>query len=99
MEDDALDFKRRIEIYNFILKYPGLHLSELSRKLNIPKSTMFYHLNMLKKHSFIVSKSNNRYTRYYAANNLSEIEKKFLNFLGRTHAIFMTGVYSGERHF
>jgi len=71
----------RREIYNYILKYPGLHLSELSRKMNIPKSTINYHLNHLKKQEYIIKKPADKYTRYYIANNVGENEKQILHLL------------------
>ena len=71
----------RKKIYDFILKYPGLHLSELSRKMDMPKSTINYHLNHLKKQKQIVRKDDDKYTRYYIANNVGENEKKILHIL------------------
>lgn len=71
----------RKNIYEFILKHPGLHLSELSRKMNIPKSTINYHLKYLKKREYIIRKDADKYTRYYVANNVSEYEKKILHVL------------------
>jgi len=80
-EFKELEFEKRKEIYNYILRYPGLHLNELCRKMKIPKSTMNYHLNYLIKKRFLVAAPNGRYVRYYAANNLDEIDKKLFHFL------------------
>jgi len=77
----VLKLERRRKIYNFILRHPGLHLSELSRKLNIPKTTMNYHLKYIEKQSLVTTKSEGRYTRYYVANKLNEIDKKILNLI------------------
>jgi len=76
-----LELEKRRDIYNYILKYPGLHLNELCRKMKIPKSTLNYHLNHLIKKGFLVTTPNGRYIRYYAANNLNEIDKKMFHFL------------------
>ncbi len=40
MIDDILTLEIRGGIYNFILKYPGLHLREISRRMDIPFSTL-----------------------------------------------------------
>lgn len=82
VKTEGLELETRKDIvYNYILKYPGLHLSELSRKLNIPKSTMDYHLNHLKKQEVIVKKSGDGYIRYYIAKKIGENDKKILNLL------------------
>jgi predicted transcriptional regulator len=47
--------------------------------MNIPKSTINYHLNHLKKQEVIIRKDADKYTRYYVANNVSEYEKKILH--------------------
>ncbi|MDH7517491.1 MAG: winged helix-turn-helix transcriptional regulator [Candidatus Thermoplasmatota archaeon] len=78
---EELELKKRKDIYNYILKYPGLHLNELCRKMKIPKSTMNYHLNHLIKKGFLVAAPNGRYVRYYIANNLNDIDKKIVHFL------------------
>ena len=41
-KNGILELKTRREIYQFILKYPGLNKSELSRMLNIPYTTLKY---------------------------------------------------------
>ncbi|UCH72064.1 MAG: hypothetical protein JSW62_00505, partial [Thermoplasmatales archaeon] len=78
---DILELETRREIYNFILKYPGLHLRKLCGEMNTPKTTMKYHLNYLKKHSFVIEKVEGRYTRYYVTNNISNIDKKLINII------------------
>jgi len=45
---DALDLEIRRSIYNHILKSPGLHERELARVLDIPLSTLDYHLYYIK---------------------------------------------------
>ena len=72
-----LEIRRRI--YNLILKDPGLHIRELSKTINIPKSTLTYHLSHLKKHGFLEIKSENGCARYYAAKKVGEKDKKILN--------------------
>ena len=81
MDKDALEQENRREIYKFILKYPGLHLREISRKMNIPKSTMIYHLHYLKKRNLIVTKSESGYSRYYISYEIGRKNKVVLNIL------------------
>lgn len=81
VERKGIELENRRETYNFISKHPGLHLSELSRKLNISKSTISYHLNHLQKLGLIVTKSEGKYIRFYVANKVGEIDKKLLSLL------------------
>ena len=81
IEEKGLELETRQEIYNFILKNPGLHLNELSRKLSIPISTINYHLNYLKKLDVLIAKPNGKYVRYYIARKIGEKDKKIISLL------------------
>jgi len=81
MKKEILDLKRRREIYEFISQNPGLHMREISRKLNIAFSSLEYHLKYLKKRGFVLSKADSKYNRYFISLEISETEKKILNFL------------------
>ena len=76
-----MEIENRNRIYEYVIKFPGLHLCELVRKLDIPKSTLNYHLRYLEKHGFIVKRSNKRFVRYYAMQQIDTLEKKYLNLL------------------
>lgn len=78
---DALEFKTRKEIYNFILKYPGLHLRELFRRLNHSDGAIKYHLDFLKKQHLIIEKHESGYNRFYVSNMVGASEVKILNVL------------------
>ena len=73
-----LNLKTRRRIYNYILKYPGLHLRELCRKLNMPKTTLDYHLSYLEKKGLIISKPEKYYTRYYVKEQVSTGDKELI---------------------
>ena len=77
----TLENKTRHDIYNFILKYPGLHFSELSRKLDLPKSTLLFHLNYLERCGVIVTKTEGRYTRFFVEKSFGSFERKIINIL------------------
>lgn len=75
------DFEKRKQIYNYIMRYPGLHNREISRKLNIPKSTLLYHLNYLKKRGLIVDKDDGSYLRYFASDKILANDKELFAIL------------------
>ena len=79
--DDIFKIETRQEIYNFISNHPGLHLREISRKLNIPVSTLAYHLRYLKKKELIVVKNNQRYARYFVKERISMRDKEIFDLL------------------
>jgi len=78
---DILKLEKRREIYNFITKYPGLHMREISRRMNIPLGSLKYHLNYLKKRDIILYINNQGYKRYYVRQNIGRKEKEILNIL------------------
>ena len=80
-EELALKLETRRKIYTHILKAPGLHEREISRVLNIPLSTLDYHLFYLKKRGLITSQREKGYTRYYSAGKVSVQDKRVLSLL------------------
>lgn len=80
-QDNIFELKTRQKIYNFILNYPGLHKRELCRKLNTSYANLIYHLNYLIRRGFIIESYDDRYVRYYVANNVSEADRTILHLL------------------
>jgi len=78
-ENPILKIETRRRIYNYIKKYPGVHQRNISNKLKIPYSTLYYHLRYLTKQDLIVEKENSRYNRYYIRNSEGRIDREFLN--------------------
>ena len=58
-----------------------MHYSEISRKTNIPKTTLLYHLRYFDKIGLIKKVKKEGYTRLYIINTLSDQEKKLLSLL------------------
>jgi len=78
VEKDLLDLETRRKIYRLILKSPGLHLRKLARELDIPLSTLDYHLYSLYKKGLITVRSGDRYTRYYVAGKIGIKSKEMM---------------------
>lgn len=79
VKEDALKNETRREIYLEILKHPGIYLRKLSRKLQIPTTTMNYHLDYLQKRGYIVGKPDGRFTHYYISHNIGARDKELLH--------------------
>jgi len=80
-EEEVLELKTRRQIYNHILKHPGLHEREISRQSTIPLSTLDYHLFFLKKRGLVTNRSDERYTRYYIAGAIGIKDKRIIAIL------------------
>jgi len=80
-KENILKLETREKIYRLISKNPGMHFSEISRKLNIPKTTLLYHLNNLEKLDLIKQISKQGYKRIYISNKLSNRDKQLLGLL------------------
>ena len=93
-----LEIETRQQIYNYILKYPGRHIRDLSRQLDLPKSTLIYHLKYLKKHGFIEENLYENYTRYYALKQVDRYHKEILN-LFREEASRRVILYLAQNQF
>ena len=79
--ENILELEARRQIYNIILKHPGLHLRELSRTVNISFGGLRHHLNYLKKQEYIVTRSDQRYTHYYVTKKVGKKDKELMNLL------------------
>jgi predicted transcriptional regulator len=81
MENKILELETRREIFNCIERYPGLHTRRISRQMELPFSTLRYHLRFLKKRGLIKEKKDGRYSRYYTSYKIGRNEKQVLNSL------------------
>ena len=80
-KSDLLELETRRMIYNNIFQHPGLHIRELCRKLQIPKSSLNYHLIFLEKNGLLCFRYDGRYARYYPVEGINEADKKILGVL------------------
>lgn len=61
-----LDLERRRAILDLVQSFPGLHLSEIARRLDLSPMLAEYHLRVLEQHDFVSSIEEDHYRRYYA---------------------------------
>jgi len=79
--NNILDREIRRRIYQFISENPGFHRNIISKKLNIPRSTLLHHLRFLEKQNLISTTIHKGYTRYFVSGKFGKIDKVLLNFL------------------
>lgn len=64
-KDEILENERRRNIYALIEASPGIHLRELQRVLNIPLTTLDYHLSYMIRKKIIFGETEDHHKRYY----------------------------------
>jgi len=74
-----LELNIRSRIFDYIKNFPGKHIRELSRDLNISKTTLAYQLNILEKRDLIFSDSKITNLRYYPNEKISRKNRKILH--------------------
>ena len=77
-KDNILKLEIRQEIYSFIDKNPGLHVREISRKMNVPLGTVRHHLNYLKKLDVIEEKKYKNKKQIFITGKVSKEDKELL---------------------
>ena len=79
-KDEILENENRRSIYNVIDASPGVHLRELQRNLNMPLTTLEYHLGYMVRKQIIFGEAEGHFKRYYAK-PLDKEDKKVLSTL------------------
>src|SRR5438552_15783538 len=77
-DEDPLELETRRRIYQHLQRFPGAHMREIGRDLDIPMGTLEYHLHYLVKADLLTIRQDPRYTRYFATGELSRREKDVL---------------------
>lgn len=75
---NILDLKLRRDIYQFISENPGLHISEISLRMNISRSALRHHLRYLMKFNLINSKVDRKNKRFYVYDQMSIKDQELL---------------------
>jgi predicted transcriptional regulator/nitrous oxidase accessory protein NosD len=86
--EDALEQFTRGRIYGYIEANPGDHFGAIRKALSLPNGTAVYHLGVLEKLGYVVSKNDGIYKRFYPKGStlppdesaqLSEISERILS--------------------
>lgn len=63
--DDLLELDTRRRLFEVVQEYPGLHLRELARRVEMNPNHAKYHLQYLEKHGLISSKKQGGYWTFF----------------------------------
>ncbi len=64
-KDEILESERRRKIYSAIEVSPGIHLRELQRILNMPLTSLEYHLGYMTRRKILFVETEGHHKRYY----------------------------------
>jgi predicted transcriptional regulator len=64
-KDEILENENRRRIYVLIESSPGIHLRELQRLLNMPLTTLEYHLSYMARKKILFAETETHHKRYY----------------------------------
>lgn len=64
--DDLLALETRRRVFEYVQKFPGLHLREIARGTEMDPNHAKYHLRYLEKHGLLSSRREEGYWRFFA---------------------------------
>lgn len=70
------EVESRRRIYEAVCKFPGIHLRELSRTVNLKLNLVDYHLHYLEKRELIHSVQSGQFKRYFPKDELAAEQKR-----------------------
>lgn len=76
MDRLVFEVESRRRIFEAVCKFPGIHLRELSRTVNLKLNLVDYHLYHLEKHGLIYSVLDGHFKRYFPKDELGAAEKR-----------------------
>ena len=79
-KEEVLENENRRKIYSVVEAHQGIHLRELQRLLDMPLTTLEYHLNYMTRKKIVFSETEGHFRRYYTKPLESE-DKKVLSAL------------------
>ena len=75
--EEVLDNELRKAIMEHLSENPGSYLGKISRELNVPTSTLKYHLNILRSFDMVTTVKKGRCRHYFPRRRrFSDIEKR-----------------------
>lgn len=63
--DDLLELESRRRVFEYVQKFPGLHLREIARGTGLHPNHVKYHLQYLQKHDLVSSRKEHGYWRFF----------------------------------
>jgi predicted transcriptional regulator len=99
-KSETLENENRKRIYKVLESHPGIHLRGIQRVLNMPLTTVDYHLCYMARKNIIGYETDSRYKRYFA-NPIDPEDKKLLSILRqkKLREIILLIMFNGKAKF
>lgn len=78
LDEDALSFPTRKELFEHVEANPGIHFSQLKRDLDMENGLLQHHLRELEQHGVLESQEHQGKRRVFVARELDEEEQSIL---------------------
>lgn len=78
MEDLVLELDTRRRLYETVCKYPGTHMRELARVLDMRLNLVDYHLHYLEKRDLVYATEDGEFKRFFPTDSPDGAERKDL---------------------
>lgn len=75
-KEELLDNELRARVMEYLVESPGVYLGKISRELNIPTSTLKYHLNILRSFEMVTAAKKGRCRHYFPRRRRFSDEEK-----------------------
>ena len=94
---NILELNARQIIYNYIKENPGQHLREVSRNIDIPFTTLRYHIRVLLNLELIELKFIDHNKKFFASGEVNNLDKQLLSIIRKKipFRIYMQFLFSG----
>ncbi len=80
-KEEALELDTRRNIFAYVSKYPGCHMRQIKRELDLAMGQIEYHLNYLEEHGLLASQMSGNKKRYYVSDEVHYPDRKILGIL------------------
>ena len=94
--DELLDHPAREAIYEMIEEDPGVHLSELSRELDVSWGTLLHHLRKLEKAELVTSEKTNGKRCFFLPGQVTDSQQEILPALENDKARAIAEFYAAN---
>jgi predicted transcriptional regulator len=81
MGEEALELENRRRIYRLVEKFPGIHLRDIQKRLDLSMGVLEYHLNYMEKEQLLSAESDGYRRSYFVRSGVQHGDKATLTLL------------------
>ena len=81
MGEEALELENRRRIYRLVSKFPGIHMRDIQKRLELSIGVLEYHLNYLEKEGILSCETDGYRKNYFVKSDVQHADKGALTLL------------------